>query len=154
MKQHYTLFLLLLIFCTGCSKDFLKRYEDRLEGEWRLSDIDRRGIGNSSSFPIRVGDRFQFLEDGSLLFTRATGQQLEGNWDVRRIWTNGNCYTDDFGNYDCNTRRVKTLQLAAADFATQEIISVHFDEIQFTGTNRFKGFIYDGWKTYVFRFRR
>ena len=46
MNKHYTLILLLAFSLAACSKDFLKPYEDRIEGgTWELHDVDRRGIG-------------------------------------------------------------------------------------------------------------
>jgi hypothetical protein len=154
MKQRYIFFLFSVLFLAGCSKDFLKPYEDRIDGDWELVDIDRRGFGGSSPLPVRTGDRFSFAEDGTMIYRPQTGQQFEGTWDIRREWTQGQCNYDEFGNYVCDNRRVKTLYLVGVDFGTQDFFSIQFDEMQFTGTNRFKAFIYDGWRTYVFRFRR
>lgn len=155
MKQLYLLLLFTTtLFLSSCSKDFLKSYEKRIDGEWRLTDIDNRGLGSTRPMPIQTGDRFLFEEDGSLVFTRNTGEVYDGAWDISRRFIPGGCYTDEFGYYVCDNRRVKTLTLSGVDFDNQDYFSLHFDEIVFTGTNRFKAFIYEGGKTYVFRFRR
>lgn len=154
MKKLYIMLLTTIIFLSSCSKDFLKSYENRIDGEWRLTDIDRRGIGSSRPMPLQVGDNFIFGEDGSMLFTRNTGETYDGTWDISRDYIPGGCYTDENGSYICDNRRVKTLTIAGIDFTNQDYFSLHFDEMVFTGTNRFKAFIYEGGKTYVFRFRR
>ncbi|RYG44042.1 MAG: hypothetical protein EOO01_20225 [Chitinophagaceae bacterium] len=154
MKKIYsfTLFLLLMILA-GCSKDFLKRYEKRIEGTWELVDIDRVGIGGGGGFAFSEG-LFTFGDDGRLEYTNAAGQVYKGSWDIRRDWVSGQCSTDDNGNSDCNDRNVKSLQITAVDFTNQDVRSEYFNEMVFTGTNRFKAYIYSGFSSYVFRFRR
>ncbi|MCR6719781.1 MAG: hypothetical protein NVV59_05675 [Chitinophagaceae bacterium] len=154
MKKLYLLLLTTTLLLSACSKDFLKSYENRIDGEWRLTDIDRRGIGSSRPMPLKVGDHFIFGEDGSMTFTRTTGEVYDGSWDISREYIPGGCYTNEYGDYVCDSRRVKTLSLAGIDFNNQDYFSIHFDEMVFTGTNRFKAFIYEGGKTYIFRFRR
>lgn len=155
MKSFYTLLLATtILFLGSCSKDFLKTYENRIDGEWTLVDIDRRGIGDPRPMQVQEGDRFLFSEDGGLAYERPNGQRYEGSWDISRENIPGGCYTNDVGNYVCDNRRVKTLYLSGIDFNNQAYFSIRFDEIVFTGTNRFKAYIYEGWKTYIFRFRR
>ena len=156
MKLYFFPVLMISFFLlTGCSKDFLKRYEDRIEGgTWRLTDVDRIGWGGGSeNLPFREG-QFVFMENGTLEYTNNNGELFRGNWDIRRRWTSGQCYTDENGNYECNDRQVKSMQVTAINFTTQDVRSEFFDEIIFTGTNRFKAYIYSGSRTYVFRFRR
>ena len=65
MKKIYLFTIVsLTILLAGCSKDFLKSYDKRVEGTWRLADIDRYGFGSTST-PFRSG-LFSFLEDGEL----------------------------------------------------------------------------------------
>jgi len=156
MKKFYALpFLVIFFFLQGCSKDFLKRYEDRIEGGvWRLTDVDRLGWGgNTGNLPFRDG-QFVFLDDGKLEYTNSQGEVYQGNWDIRRDWVRGQCYTDEDGRYECDDRHIRSLRVTAINFTTQDIRSEFFDEIIFTGTNRFKAYIYSGSRSYVFRFRR
>jgi hypothetical protein len=62
--------------------------------------------------------------------------------------------TDDNGYTNCADREVKTMNLTAIDFTSQDVITERFDEISFTSTNRFRAYIYSGAHTYVFYFRR
>lgn len=147
MKKLYSLpvFLLICFLVTGCSKDFLKRYEERVEGGvWRLVDVDRNGLGgNSSRLPFTDGE-FTFLDNGSLRYVNQYGTVYTGTWDIRREWRSDG--SDD--------RDVKALHITAVDFTGQDIRSEYFHEMVFTGTDRFKAYIYSGFHTYVFRFRR
>jgi hypothetical protein len=155
MKKLYFLSLLLptLLF-SGCSKDFLKRYEDRIEGTWQLTDVDRLGWGGSTGDVVFRDGLFTFSDNGKLEYISSSGQVYQGSWDMRREWVRGNCYTNEDGYSDCNDRYVSSMHITAVDFATQEIRSDYFNEIVFTSTNRFKAYIYSGSRNYVFRFRR
>lgn len=150
MKKIYPLALVFFLI-SGCSKDFLKRYEERIDGTWQLVDVDRIGIGRTH-LPF-TGGQFIFQEDGGLQYNSPTGISYTGNWDIRREWRTGNC-PDENGSRDCDNRRVKTLRITAVDFTGQDIKSEYFHEMVFTGTDRFKAYIYAGFHTYVFRFRR
>lgn len=153
MKKIYPL-LFLFLFTAGCSKDFLKRYEKRIVGTWQLVDVDRVGLGGStSSLPFRDGE-FVFGESGQLKYTDNSGNIYNGSWDIDRRWAGTDCYIDEYGHRNCNNKNVKSLYLTAVDFVSQDIKTEHFDEMVFTGTNRFKAYIYSGFHTYVFRFRR
>ena len=154
MKKIYsTVFVaLVLIAFSGCSKDVFKNYEDRIEGIWRLDDVDRIGIG-SSNLTFTEG-RFTFMEPGKLEYTDRFGGLYQGSWEMRRHNVQGNCETDNNGNRQCNDRNVRSLHITAIDFQTREVKSEQFDEIVFSGTNSFKAYIYLNARTYVFRFSR
>ena len=156
MKKFYLLsvpFMLLLF--TGCSKDFLKNYEDRLEGGvWHLVDVDKRGIGGGS-LPIAFRDgSFRFYDNGSIEYTDGAGNQYDGSWTMRKYWITDRCYIDEYGDQDCDNKRVRSLHINLVDFSSQRVLNEFFDDIVFTGTDRFKAFIYTGSATYIFRFRR
>jgi hypothetical protein len=155
MKKLYFLTLVFSAFLfAGCSKDFLKRYEDRIEGTWQLTDVDRLGWGgNTGNVTFRDG-LFTFSENGELEYVSTSGQVYQGSWDMRRSWVRGQCYTNEDGNYECDDRFVRSMHITAVDFTNQHIRSEYFDEIIFTGTNRFKAYVYTGSRSYVFRFRR
>lgn len=140
MNKHYTLILLLSFTLAGCSKDFLKPYEDRIEGgTWELHDVDRRGAGGRYDPPFTDG-RFNFFPGGQMTYTDHAGNLYEGSWTMRKY-----NYGDD---------RVRQLSVTVIDFTNNRVITENFDDMQFTGTNRFKAFVYVGNRTYVFRFKR
>jgi hypothetical protein len=154
MKKIYSFLLipLMLILFTGCSKDIFKNYEDRIEGTWHLDDVDRIGFG-SSSLTFTEG-RFTFSAPGKLEYTDRFGGLYQGSWEIRKQFIQGNCNTDDNGNRDCDDRDVRSLSITAIDFQTRDVKTEHFDEIKFTGTDKFNAYIYLNSRTYVFRFRR
>lgn len=141
MKKHYTLILLLSLTLFGCSKDFLKPYEDRIEGgTWELHDIDRQGFGGGFD-PMFTGGRFTFFSGGEMEYTDQDGNFYEGSWNMRK-------YNGPDGG------RVRSLSVTAIDFTNNRVLTENFDDMQFSGTDRFRAFIYTGNRTYVFRFKR
>src|SRR5688572_31545613 len=112
MKKIYFFLTLFIPFCllNGCSKDFLKRYEDRIEGGvWRLTDVDRLGLGGSTGdLPFSEG-QFVFSDEGTLDYINNAGEVYKGTRDIRRKWTRGSCYTDETGRRECDDRYVKSL---------------------------------------------
>lgn len=153
MKKLYPC---LLLFCliTGCSKDFLKRYEKRIQGTWQLVDVDRRGLGGSiDDLPFADG-QFVFSEGGGMVWTNPAGDVYNGSWDIQRRRVSTGCNTDDNGNTHCSDREIKILSITAVDFNTQRVKTEYFDEMEFTGTDHFKTYVHSGLHTYVFRFRR
>lgn len=146
MKKLYTLPVVAItcLLLAGCSKDFLKRYENRIEGTWQLVDVDRQGFGGSTgNLPFTSGE-FTFREDGGLRYVNQNGTVYNGNWDIRREWR-----SDGNDNHE-----VKSLHITAVDAGSMDIRSEYFHEMVFTGTDRFKAYIYTTFHTYVFRFRR
>jgi hypothetical protein len=141
MKKLYivTSLFFLLLFITGCSKDFLKAYEKRIIGTWKITDIDRFGIGSSSNLPFPEDGIFTFSQDGELAYTYS-GSNYKGSWDIRKE------YRDD--------ENIRSLHVTAIDFTNQDVRSEFFNEMVFTGTDRFKAFIYSGTKTYSYHFER
>jgi hypothetical protein len=49
---------------------------------------------------------------------------------------------------------VRSLQITAVDFTNQQVLTTYYDEITFTGTDRFRANSFSGWRTYVTQFRR
>lgn len=154
MKKVYTLALLsFALFLSSCSKDIFKNYEDRIEGTWELTDIDRIGWGNFY-FPFSEGGSFVFHQSGRLEYIDQTLQVHDGSWNIQYDMIRGDCYTDANGDYECDDRQVKSLDIQTVDFSTRQVRSEHFDEVRFTGTDSFNAYIYNGSTTYTFRFRR
>ena len=141
MRNVYTLVLafLTLPLYYSCSKDFLKPYDDRIIGTWKITDIDRFGIGSSKSLSFFEGDLITFSDNGELIAT-STGNTYRGSWDIRKE------YTDD--------KTMRSLHITAVDFNNQNVRSEFFNDMAFTNTNRFKAFIHSGARTYVFHFLR
>ena len=102
MKKLYFFTLLLFsILFLGCSKDFLKRYEDRIEGRWQLTDVDRIGLGGTTSSVSFRDGFFTFSDNGQLEYINTSGQTFQGSWDMRRDWVRGRCYTNEDGRREC-----------------------------------------------------
>jgi hypothetical protein len=153
MKKIYLLTAIsITLLIAACSKDFLKSYDKRIQGTWRLTDIDRFGFGSTNT--QFTSGLFTFIDDGKLIYVSDGGDTSTGSWNIQRRWSQGNCYTDDNGNRNCNDRYIRSLSISVVNFSTQQFLSEYFDEINFTGTNRFNTQLYLGAGTCVFRFRR
>jgi hypothetical protein len=141
MKKIYFLLLpALFILAAGCSKDFLKSYDERVEGgTWELYDVNSFGIGGGYSLPFTNG-RFRFFDNGDLEYTDNQGTVYEGSWNIRKEYI--------------NDQTLQQLIITAVNFQTQDVISETFDDMWFTGTNKFKAYVYAGSKTYTFKFKR
>ena len=115
-KISFTLLLLLLIV-TGCSKDFLKRYDKRIIGTWQIDDINRFGIGgNTGQLPF-VNGSFRFYENGKLDYTNAANEKFKGTWELSKKFK--------------NEETVHSLQITAVDFNNQKVLSEYYDDMQF-----------------------
>ena len=140
MKKRYILFFVcfISILFASCSKDFLRSYDRRVIGSWKLHDVDKYGFGRSNNLPFKEDGIFTFLDDGELTYTSG-GNLYKGNWDIRKE-------NDDEG--------VKTLHITVINFVNQQVLAEYFNEIIFTGTNRFNAVINESSRSYVFRFLR
>lgn len=141
MKKIYlTIIPITLLLIAACSKDFLKSYDKRITGgTWELYDVNNFGIGSRYS-PVFTSGRFTFESSGQATYTTNTGEVFEGSWDIRH-------------EYQQDTQ-VQSLFITVINFQTQEVLSEYFDDLQFTGTNRFKAQINNGSRTYTFKFKR
>ena len=139
-KVYITAIAFSLSFFIGCSKDFLKSYEHRIVGTWRITDVSRVGLGgNNGNLPFRQGT-FNFNDDGSLIYTNLSGDVFKGSWDIRKKWI--------------EEKHVQSLQITAVDFVSQNVLTEYYDDLNFTGTNHFKANIISGSHTYITHFRR
>ena len=83
MKCSIALFCFYLCLA-GCSKDFLKSYDERILGTWQLTDVDRVGFGgNTANLPF-TGGTFNFKDGGVLIFTDPSGTVFNGTWDIEK----------------------------------------------------------------------
>ena len=142
MKKIYTTSLLIsFLFFSGCSKDILKSYDERIIGDWKITDVNRVGFGgNIDNLPFKDGT-FTFRGDGSLTYVNSNGAVYKGSWEIVKKW------------YDDQDVR-RSLQITAVDFTNQNVLSEYYDDVNFTGTNRFKANIISNFHTYVTHFRR
>jgi hypothetical protein len=139
-KLYFPLIAIAFLFVAGCSKDFLKSYDRRITGgTWELYDVNNFGIGSRYSSPFTNG-KFTFESSGDVTYVNGQGDVYTGSWDIRNYWQ------------DDNNRQ--TLFISVLNFQTQDVITEYFDDMQFTGTNRFKAFVYSGGRTYTFKFKR
>lgn len=141
MKKIYFAFIpVFLLLIAACSKDFLKSYDKRITGgTWELYDVNNFGIGSRYN-PAFSSGRFTFEPGGQATYTTNTGEIYEGSWDIRHDRQQEN--------------QVQSLFVTVINFNTQDVLSEYFDDLQFTGTNRFKAFIYNGGRTYTCKFKR
>lgn len=141
MKKIYIVCALcfLSLSFTTCSKDFLKTYEKRVVGTWKLHDVDKYGIGRSNNLPFKEDGIFTFLNDGQLTYTSG-GTLYKGSWDIRKETKEDN--------------KVNTLYVTVVDFVNQQVLTEYFNKMTFTGTDRFNAVINQSLRSYVFRFSR
>jgi hypothetical protein len=141
MKKIYLAFIpITLLLLAACSKSFLSSYDNRIsDGTWELYDVNNSGIG-SRYHPVFNSGRFTFESSGAATYTTNLGQEYTGRWDIRKDWQGND--------------RVQSLHVTVTNFQTQEVLSEYFDKIEFTGTNRFRAYIYSGSRTYTFKFKR
>jgi hypothetical protein len=141
MKKIYTISLVaLIILISGCSKDFLKRYDKRIVGTWKIDYVNVIGLGGSSSkLPFNNGT-FTFLDDGSLEYSNSANEIFKGKWDIVKK-TQGE-------------QSVRSLQVSAVDYTSHEVLTQYYDDMNFTGTNHFKATINSNFQTYVTHFSR
>ena len=141
MKKCYLTGLLFsVLLLSSCSKDFLKSYDRRIVGVWKITDINRTGLGGSTSnLPFQNGE-FNFQDDGSLVYTNEAGTIYQGTWNIEKSYYNETTY--------------QSLHITVVNFTTQEVKGEYYDDIDFTRTDRFKARINQGLHTYVTRFDR
>jgi len=139
MKKIY-LISIALISLTACSKDFLKRYDDRIQGNWYISKVNCIGIGGDfNELPFREGS-FTFNGDGTLTYTDQVGNVSSGTWDIQKRNVNGDV--------------IRTFQITTVDFNTQLVRSEFYDDMQFRSTNHFVATINTSLRSFVTHFRR
>ncbi len=141
MKKIYTLSILFsFVVFSGCSKDLLKKYDKRIIGTWRITDVNRIGLGgNTDNLPFTNGN-FTFNDGGGLIYVNSANVSYQGNWDiVKKV-------IDD--------QTVHSLLVTAVDYTTQQVLTEYYDDINFTDTDHFKANIISGFHKYVTHFRR
>jgi uncharacterized protein YqfB (UPF0267 family) len=141
MTRLYPISLLLsAVILLGCSKDFLKKYDKRIIGSWRVDDVKDFGLGGNTDNLSFTEGVFSFQDDGTVTYRDASSQVFQGRWDIIKK------YEDD--------ETVHGLELTVTNYLTMQTLSEYYDDIAFTGTDKFNARIYSGLHTYVTKFRR
>lgn len=132
--------VLFLILFSGCSKDFLKSYDKRIVGTWNIDYVNVIGLGGSSSgLPFNTGT-ITFFANGSLEYSNSSNSIFKGKWDIVKKMQ--------------GDEHVRSLQVSAVDYTSREVLTQYYDDMNFTGTNRFKATINSNFHTYVTHFSR
>ena len=140
MKSIYTVGILLSFVLVGCSKDFLKSYENRIMGTWRIVDVKRVGIGgNTDNLPFTSGT-INFHENGTLEYVNSANIIYQGTWEIVKK--------------TLNDQSIQSLQVTAIDFTNQQVLAEYYDDMNFRSTNHFSTNIVHNFHTYVTHFRR
>src|SRR5262249_33103547 len=119
---------------------FLKKYDKRIIGTWRISDVRNYGLGgNIDNLPFTEGS-VSFFENGALSYINSANTSFTGTWDIVKK------YRDD--------QTVHSLEITVVNYATMQTLSEYYDDMKFTGTDRFKATINSGLHAYVTIFKR
>jgi hypothetical protein len=126
-KLYTTFFLLSFILLTTSCKKWLP--ENRIEGNWQLTEIQkRRPFGNENVSSVYQQGTFSFFEDRTARYSDINGT-MQGSWEIRRI---DNGYTDNQGNWQSEIRNVLWVKLY--DFSSNRVIDWYFDRFDFRST--------------------
>jgi hypothetical protein len=137
---YFSTILISFISFLSCSKDIFKPYDDRIIGSWKIEEVNRVGFGgDTDKLPFKEGV-FTFNDNGSLTYISSAGTTFQGSWTIvkKRI--------DD--------TLLRSLQITVVDFVNQTVLSEYYDDLNFTGTDRFKAKIMYNFHTYVTKFSR
>jgi hypothetical protein len=124
----------------GCSKDILKKYDKRIIGTWRITDVNNFGLGgNTDNLPFTNGT-FTFNDGGSMTYINSANVTFQGHWDIVKK--------------TIGDETVRSLKITVVDYTGQQALSENYDDMNFSGTDHFKANINSGFHTYVTHFRR
>ena len=141
MRKLYTtgfIFSVMLLF--GCSKDILKSYDKRIVGTWEITDVKNTGLLGSTSSLTFTDGTFTFYDNGTLTYINSVHDTLQGSWNIIK-----KTESDEI---------VQSLQISAASFTTQQVLSAYYDDIDFLGTDYFTASTKTLYTTYVTHYRR
>ncbi|SDC22286.1 hypothetical protein [Niabella drilacis] len=138
---------LFLCITAGCSKDFFKPYSERIIGRWELYDTNKIGLGSSRI--VYSEGSFQFSSDGSFFYTRRSGAQYAGTWRLKKYTVT---VTNSEGQQSSEQKH--SLLLSATNIEDQQVLAENFDDLNFTGTDRFKAEVSNNFNTVTYKFKR
>lgn len=147
LKLYSILLLLILILFSSCMK-WLP--ENRIVGNWKLTDVEKRSAFNNT--PITSGYEngvFIFHENGTAVFTDTSGT-MNGNWNIRNEQQG---YYEKDGNRQNNNGNVLIVKMY--NFSSNRVIEWHFDEVYFRSSGkRIQAFIRSPSLRYCYNFRK
>ncbi|GAB2817138.1 hypothetical protein [Ferruginibacter profundus] len=148
MKHIYFLVLLstLILIFSSCAK---LDPESKMPGTWKLDDVVKRKFLHSDHLTTGYeAGLFRFENNGNATYTDTI--TLTGNWSMYR---EDRSYYDGNGDYQQKNNLV--LRIRLANFAANRFIDWEFDDAQFKrSSDRLDGFIYTGFSSYQYSFRR
>nr|WP_294906866.1 hypothetical protein [uncultured Lacibacter sp.] len=129
-SKLYTLFLFAFLITTlGSCRKWLP--ENRLEGSWQLTELQKRRPLNNENVPSAYqSGTFTFLEDRTARYTDA-GTIMQGSWEIRSV---SNSYIDREGNRQTETKNVLWIKLY--DFSSNRVIDWYFDRFDFRSSGQ------------------
>lgn len=148
MKQIYPFVLLctsIFIF-SSCAK---LNPERKITGTWKLDDVVKRKFlsGEHLITGFEPGT-FTFFNNGNAIYQDTV--TLNGYWDMHY---EDRSYYDGNGDYHNNNNLV--LRIRLVNFTVNRFIDWEFDDTQFKrSSDRLDGFIYTGFASYQYSFRR
>src|SRR5687767_9336804 len=128
-KLYSTIILLFCVFTlSSCSKWLIP--EDKLEGSWRLAEVERKRTFNTETITTGYENGvFIFNENTTATYTDATGT-MTGNWLLKY---------SSHTSYDAagqpSTKSKVTLSIKLRDFPSNRFIDWMFDDIDFRNSN-------------------
>ena len=138
--------VMIAIILAGCGS--LRPYEDRIVSSWKLTTVKKYGWRKGGEAPFTQG-QFTFYPAGKLEYTDGTGHVYKGTWnmkDTRQV-------AAGFRNFRTNTTVNNSLYVNVINFDNQDMKSEIFDDILFTGKNKFRAYVY-GERDYTYFFER
>lgn len=147
MRRNLRLIIpVLVLTITSC----IKPLEDRLTGNWQLTESFRRGFFDRDYFQTGYESGiFSFHEGGSATYISNT-DTLTGSWKVRRH--SDNYYNSSSGQWE--SRQLKSLRITLINFSQNRFIDFFFDDFNFRNNShriRAEEFIPGGDKVYEFQ---
>lgn len=148
MKHIYSLVLLstAIIIFSSCAK---LNPERKILGTWKLDDVvKRKFLNNDHLITGFEPGTFTFSNNGNATYKDTV--TLNGDWDMRY---EDRSYYDGNGDYHQNNNLV--LRIKLVNFASNRFIDWEFDDTRFKrSSDRLDGFIYTGFASYQYSFRR
>lgn len=135
MKKIYFAFIPALFFLlTACKKEKPEAYDNLLaNGTWELYNYHAPGYIN----PSFLDGEFTFTPGGRCEYKDENGNVYTGTW--KHVW---------HGDLELHS-----LIIDVQDPNTQDKKWEHFDDIQFSSSFQFNGYINNFYESYIFRFR-
>lgn len=140
MKAFFIIALSCLAI-TGCTKHKLEKFNNRIIGNWQLTEINTFGLGSSRI--IFDGGSFSFKSDNNAAYYDRNGIAYYGTWYIDAY-----TYTDSEG--DSDTEFILTIDVSNGG-------NIKFDQLEiprFGNADRFKAKVKNNLNTVTYVFER